>query len=593
MNILGIGGLLGHDSNVSLLINNEIISCAQEERFSRIKHDYAFPIHAINDCLQTANILYKDIDVIVLAEKPFENYFYQVFGIPFPSTSSLGKRLVSKLKKKLTPFESEIYKLFPNAKIQYSWHHFSHAIAAYYSSDFDEAAFLCVDGKGEYANASIGYIDADNITVTHELPYADGLGLLYTLISHFLGFPSFGSEYKVMGLAPYGKPIYKENIKKLYTESEGGAIKLFKNPGFHPDKIKEHLPWIANILKLPIRNPKDELLQLHADISASIQSIFEEQILKMASFAKLQFNTENLLFCGGCAQNCVSAGKLRDQKIFKNIFNSPVGGDMGSSLGAALNYLHQTKQIDRGRLDFKGYYLGSLPGDVSITAAKKYIINPQKDLLKYMAEELANGKIIAWVHEGMELGARALGARSILANPLVPNIQSDMNLKIKFRESFRPFAPAILIEDVNEWFEIDQPSNFMQFTAYLKPALRFPTPGLFDNFKENLIYPRCEIPSVVHVDYSARLQTISNADHPKFHQLIEEFKNITGIPILINTSFNVNGQPIIRTANEAWDCFINTDIDILVVNETVYSNPFDKTQKEKLQWLNQFENYSK
>jgi len=593
MNVLGLGGLLGHDSNVSLIIDNKIIACAQEERFTRIKHDASFPINAINDCLKIGNINPEDIDVVVFAEKPFENYFTQLFGTSYASSSYIGKKLTSKLHNKETFFEKEAKKVFPNAKLKYSWHHFSHAVAAYYSSDFEEAAFLCVDGKGEYANASIGYIDSKKALITHEVPYANGLGLLYTVISHFLGFPSFGSEYKVMGLAPYGKPIYVDNIKTLYTEYEGGAIKLIKNPGFKPDDIKEHLPWLAERLNLPIRDPKDELKQIHADISASIQAVFEEQILKMANFAKLQFSTENLLFCGGCAQNCVSAGKLRDKKIFKNIFNSPVGGDMGSSLGAALNYQHQTGGVDRSKLDFRGYYLGSSPGRLTISGANDYLVTPQIELFQYMADELANGKIIAWVQDGMELGARALGARSILANPLVPNIQSDMNLKIKFRESFRPFAPAILIEDTNKWFDIDQPSNFMQFTAFLKPELRFQTPTNFDNFKENLIYPRCEIPSVVHVDYSARLQTIAKNDHPKFHQLLEKFKEITGIPILINTSFNVNGQPIIRTADEAWDCFINTDIDLLVIDDKIYRNPFDKTKNEKLQWLKQFEKYSR
>ncbi|MGO4876827.1 carbamoyltransferase [Pedobacter psychrotolerans] len=592
MKIIGIGGLLGHDSNASLIIDGIIIASSQEERFTRLKHDASFPINAVNDCLSTAGLSANDIDIVVFAEKPFENYFFQTYKIPFYSLAKLFKNIFSRFKNNFY-FEKEVEKIFPNAKIKYAWHHFSHAIAAYYSSNFDNAAFLCVDGKGEYANASIGYIDKDEAIISHELPYANGLGLLYTIISHFLGFPSFGSEYKIMGLAPYGKPLYIENIKRLYKEADGGAIQLEKNIGFHPTEIKKNLQWVAETINIPIRLDKDEILQIHIDLAASIQYVFEELVLKMANFAKQQFKTNNLLFCGGCAQNCVAAGKLRDQKIFKNIFNSPVGGDMGSSLGAVLAFLHNDKKIVRDKINFRGYYLGSSAGLINNHDARKFKLDITTDVLTFMANELAKGKIIAWVNEGMELGARALGARSILANPMIPNIQSEMNLKIKFRESFRPFAPAIMEEYVKDWFEIDQSSDFMQFIAYLKPELRFETPSEFSDFRENLNYPRCIIPSVVHVDYSARLQTISKYVHPRFHMLIQNFHAITGIPILINTSFNVNGQPIVRTAEEAWECFINTDIDLLVIDEKIYQNPFKKTKQEKLKWLEQFEEFSK
>lgn len=594
MNILGVGGLLGHDGNAALISNNQIIASAQEERFTRLKHDAVFPRNAIDDCLKIGNLTYSDIDVIVLAEKPLQVYINTQLGrTPSAFLDRISNtRLVKKLT--LSAYEKEVIKLFPKAQIKYSWHHLSHAVAAYYSSNFNEAAFLCIDGKGEFSSASVGFINPQNAIITYELPYANGLGMLYTLITSFLGFPSFGSEYKVMGLAPYGETTFTNKLRELYVELENGAIRLLKKSSFHPRDLAKLFSWVSEVLGIEARLPGDELQEIHTDLAASLQFIFEEVVLKMAVFVKKKFNTDNLLFCGGCAQNCVAAGKLRDNKIFKNVYNSPVGGDMGSGLGAALAYLHHDNPGGKTGLDFNGFYLGSKPGELTIDSANAYKIEqPENNLIAYMADELAKGKIIGWVHNGMELGARALGARSIIANPLVANIQSDMNLKIKFRESFRPFAPAILSGDVNNWFDIDQPSDYMQYTAFLKKELRYDVPGKFNSFKEWLNYPRCEIPSVVHVDYSARLQTVSQKEHPEFYDLLKAFKQITGIPILINTSFNVNGQPIVRTANEAWECFINTDIDLLVINNTIYKNPFDRTKEQKLQWLQQFENFSK
>ncbi|MFC0514571.1 carbamoyltransferase [Mucilaginibacter angelicae] len=594
MKILGIGGMLGHDSNAALIIDNKIVFAAQEERYTRVKHDHVFPHRAISDCLQAGAINAEDIDIVVLSEKPFQVYLNNYLD---RASSRLFRGLGNtKAAVKLTRsfFEKEIARQFPKAGIRYAWHHYSHAISTYYSSGFTEAAFLCIDGKGEFANASIGYIDRDNAVISHELSYANGLGMLYTLITHFLGFPSYGSEYKVMGLAPYGRPRYVARIRQLFREDEYGAIRLLKKSGFHPDSLNKLLPWVSKVMGIDSRKPGDALTGVHTDIAASLQFIFEEFILKIASFVKSNFNTDNLLFCGGCAQNCVAAGKLRDRKIFEKVYNSPVGGDMASGLGAALAYLHQSKALRDEKPDFKGYYLGGGPGKVSFPEASGHILPVAKqDLPAFMAGQLAEGKIIGWVQGGMELGARALGARSILASPLVPDIQSDMNLKIKFRESFRPFAPAILSEDVSDWFDIDQPSDYMQYTAFLKKELRYTNTEDHHSFRERLNFPRCKIPSVVHVDYSARLQTVTGTEHPEFHRLLTEFKKIAGVPVLINTSFNVNGQPIVRTADEAWECFINTDIDLLVTGDVVYQNPFHKTRDQKLQWLKQFENYSR
>jgi carbamoyltransferase len=594
LKILGIGGLLGHDSNAALIIDNKIVFAAQEERYTRIKHDYTFPHQAVSDCLQAGQIRDEDIDIVVLSEKPFQVYLANHLERASSRLFSLLGSTGPGMRLTQSFFEKEIAIRFPNARVKYVWHHYSHAISTYYSSGFSEAAFLCIDGKGEFANASIGYIDKHNAVISHELSYANGLGMLYTLITHFLGFPSFGSEYKVMGLAPYGKPAYVPHIRKLFREDAHGAVKLLKKSTFHPDSLSKLLPWVSGVLGVKHRQRGDALTSVHTDIAASLQFIFEEMILKIAAFVKTNFDTGNLLFCGGCAQNCVAAGKLRDSKLFSKVYNSPVGGDMASGLGAVLAYLHQSDAPLKETLDFKGYYLGGSPGRVSIPEASAHMLQlPEQDISPFMAGELAKGKIIGWVHSGMELGARALGARSILASPLVPDIQSAMNLKIKFRESFRPFAPAVLSEDVNDWFDINQPSDYMQYTAFLKEELRYKNADEHDSFGERLNFPRCKIPSVVHVDYSARLQTITQHEHPEFHRLITEFKKITGVPILINTSFNVNGQPIVRTANEAWECFVNTDIDLLVTGDTVYQNPFQKTREQKLQWLKQFENYSR
>lgn len=294
-----------------------------------------------------------------------------------------------------------------------------------------------------------------------------------------------------------------------------------------------------------------------------------------------------MIFCGGCAQNCVAAGKLRAAEIFQKVFNSPVGGDMGSGLGAAALLERERRQGQSFKLEARGFYLGGEPG-VAPASASGYRVNVPGDLHAFIAERLAEGKIVAWVRGGMELGARALGARSILADPRQPGMQSRLNLAVKFRESFRPFAPAILAEHVGEWFDSAEESDYMNYTANLRTERRAAMPESFPGLKERLDFPRCSIPSVVHVDFSARLQTIRPEVHPDFHRLLTRFHEKTGVPILINTSFNVSGQPIVNSGTEAWECFVNTDVDLLVVNDGVYRNPFQKTREEKLQWLEQF-----
>ncbi|HEY8929497.1 MAG TPA: carbamoyltransferase N-terminal domain-containing protein, partial [Mucilaginibacter sp.] len=326
MKILGIGGLLGHDANAALLIDGRIIFAAQEERYTRIKHEYVFPVQAINDCLEAGGIRAADIDVVVLAEKPFQVFLHN-------RLERNGNRLINYLgktgiSKKLTAsfFEKEVKRLFPNAMVKYSWHHFSHAISSYFSSGFTAAAFLCVDGKGEASSASIGFIDDSKAILTEELPYANGIGMLYTLLTRFLGFPSFGSEYKVMGLAPYGAPVYAERIGQLYEDQGNGAVRLLKSATFHPASLDRLIPWVEKVIGVRQRQAGEELTTIHIDIAASLQAVFEKVVLDMAVYVRKRYNTDNLLFCGGCAQNCVAAGKLRDSRIFGRVYNSPVGG---------------------------------------------------------------------------------------------------------------------------------------------------------------------------------------------------------------------------------------------------------------------------
>jgi carbamoyltransferase len=583
--ILGIGGILGHDANAALLVDGRLIGAAQEERFSRAKHDGAFPQNAIADCLARGGLGAADVTDVAFAEKPLQSRLFELTGVPGNALTRILGRTLPELWGGL--YQRQARPLFPRATFHYAWHHLSHVAGAFHTSPFPRAAFLCVDGKGEDYSASAGTIDHTGLRILWEQPYENGLGLFYTLITHYLGFLSFGSEYKVMGLAPYGRPIFVEKLSRLFTPDENGGLRLRAPVRFQWNSMLAALPLVAEATGVPVRRPRDPLTDDHINLAASLQRIFEDEILKMARFVQRQTGEPDLLFCGGCAQNCVAAGKLREARVFQRIFNSPVGGDMASGLGAAflLARDHQAKQPFLP--EARGFYLGSEPGPPP-EAAQAFRVPHAGDLHAFVAGLLAEGKIVGWVRGEMELGARALGARSILADPRQPNMQSTLNLKVKFRESFRPFAPAILAEHTGEWFDCTEESDYMNFTANLLPSRRKPLPAKFASLRERLDFPRCDIPSVVHVDFSARLQTVRSETHPDFHRLISAFHALTAVPILINTSFNVSGQPIVRTAAEAWECFLNTDIDFLVLNDQVFRNPWERTREEKLAWLSQF-----
>jgi carbamoyltransferase len=535
-----------------------------------------------------------DVTDVVFAEKPLQSHLYSLCGRPGgPLTRALGNLMPPRWPGLYT---QQARALLPRARLHFAWHHLTHAAGAFHTSPFERAAFLCVDGKGEDYSASMGVVDGHELKILWEQPYENGLGLFYTMVTYYLGFLSYGSEYKVMGLAPYGRPVFVEQLSRLFTSDPDGGIRLKDPIRFQWDSLREGIRKVEAATGVPARDPKAPLLKEHVDIAASLQHLFQSEVLKMARFLRRETGEPNLVFCGGCAQNCVSAGALRAEKVFSSIYNSPIGGDMGSGLGAAVLLERERRregaQGGEGtspafKLEHRGFYLGSEPGPAP-AEARPWLIEHGDDLFRFIAGELSAGKIVAWARGRMELGARALGARSILADARQPGMQSRLNLAVKFRESFRPFAPLVLSEECSEWFDTDEPSDFMQYTANLVASRRVAQPEHFDSFREQLDFPRCSIASVVHVDYSARIQTVSKAVHPQMHRLLTQFKALTGVPILINTSFNVSGQPIVRTASEAWECFLNTDVDFLVLDDAVYRNPSQRTREQKLAWLAQF-----
>jgi carbamoyltransferase len=583
--VLGIGGALGHDANAALIVDGQLIAASQEERHTRLKHDGAFPHRAIADCLRLAGLPASSVTDVVFAEKALQSHLFDLTGRAGNGfTRTLGRILPEGWGNL---YGQQARSLLPQAKFHHAWHHLSHVAGAFHTSPFERAAFLCVDGKGEDYSASAGIIDQGEVKLLWEQPYENGLGMFYTLITYFLGFVSFGSEYKVMGLAPYGEPRHVRELSRLFVTDDRGGFRLHRPIRFTEASLLDAFPWVAEQTGLPLREKHEPLGQVHIDLAASLQQIFEDEVFKMARFLRAETGAANLLFCGGCAQNCVAAGKLRSRKIFETVFNSPVGGDMGSGLGAALLYERERRGGAAFKVEARGFYLGGEPGPVPADA-RPWAVPFSGGLHAFVATQLAAGKIVAVVRGGMELGARALGARSIMADPRAPGMQSRLNLAVKFRESFRPFAPAILAEHTGEWFDSAAESDYMNYTAYLRPELRAPLPAQFAGLRERLDFPRCSIPSVIHVDFSARLQTIRPEVHPDFHAFLTAFHALTGVPILINTSFNVAGQPIVRTAAEGWDCFVNTDIDLLVLNDEVFRNPFQKSREEKLSWLRQF-----
>jgi carbamoyltransferase len=599
--ILGISAFY-HDSAASLIVDGKIIAAAQEERFSRKKHDSRYPTNAINYVLSEANMKLSEVDHVVFFEKPFlkferllETYLaFAPFG--FKSFSlSMPIWLREKLFQKKFLFEKlqEDDKNFKDInKINFSEHHYSHAASAFYPSPFNEAIVLTLDGVGEWATTTVAIGRGKKLEIVKEIHFPHSLGLLYSAFTYYTGFKVNSGEYKVMGLAPYGEPKYKDKIiNNLMDLKEDGSFSLDMSYFNYATGLTMTNRKFSELFGMPVRNSKKEkLTQFHMDIAASIQVVTEEIILKITKSIALEYKINNLCLAGGVALNCVANGKILKNKIFKDVWVQPASGDAGGSLGAALAFWH--KELGKPRTVFKdqmqGSYLGPSYNDSEIEKELlrlkgKFNKLSNEDLINIVAEELKNGKTAGWFQGRMEFGPRALGSRSIIADPRSEKMQKELNLKVKFRESFRPFAPSILIEDVSDWFDLSGASPYMLLVSKVKEdkqvKMSNKNKSLFGIDKLNI--KRSSIPAVTHVDYSARIQTVHKETNLKYHRLISKFKEITSCPILVNTSFNVRGEPIVCSIEDAFNCFMGTNLDILVCeNFILFKKDQDKNLKK-------------
>jgi len=593
--ILGISAFY-HDSAAALVDDGKIISAAQEERFSRKKHDADYPFNAIEFVLENSKIKLSEIDHVVFFEKPFlkferllETYLafapkgFKSFSMSMPIW--LREKLFQKnfLFEKLKQHDENFNDI---NKIYFSEHHYSHAASAFYPSPFNDAVILTLDGVGEWATTTVAIGKGNDIKMLKEIHFPHSLGLLYSAFTYYTGFKVNSGEYKVMGLAPYGNAKYKDIIlKELIDLKEDGSFRLNMKYFNYATGLTMTNKKFEKLFGQKVRNPDKELLtQFHMDIAASIQSVTEEIVLKLVSSLANDFNTENLCMAGGVALNCVANGKILKNSRFKNIWIQPAAGDAGGSLGAALAFWHKElgnkRKSDSAKDEMKGSYLGPSFNNDQIEKSLKslnavYKKKNDEDLIECVANEIKNQKTIGWFQGRMEFGPRALGSRSIIADPRSEKMQKELNLKVKFRESFRPFAPSILREDLQDWFELNCDSPYMLLVSNVKRKLQIPMntkdKQLFGIDKLNI--KRSSIPAITHVDYSARIQTVHKETNLRYYNLIKKFKEITGCPILVNTSFNVRGEPIVCTAEDAFKCFMGTNLDILVCeNFILYKN---------------------
>ena len=608
--ILGISAFY-HDSAAALVIDGEIVSAAQEERFSRKKHDPRYPYNAIKFVLNHSKLNLNDIDHIVFFEKPFlkferllETYLafapkgFASFSIAMPIW--LREKLFQ--KKFLFDQLKQHDKNFNDIeKIKFSEHHFSHAASAFYPSPFKEAVILTLDGVGEWATTTVAIGKANNVNMIKEIHFPHSIGLLYSAFTYYTGFKVNSGEYKVMGLAPYGQPKYKDLIiKKLIDLKEDGTFKMNMKYFNYATGLTMTNDKFSKLFGHKVRDPEKELLtQFHMDIAASIQAVTEEIVLRLTSSIAKETKIENLCMAGGVALNCVANGKILKKNIFKNIWFQPAAGDAGGSLGAALAFWYQELGNKRNKNsdsdEMRGSYLGpsftndNIENELKLLGASYEKHNEEK-LIDLVAKELKNQKTIGWFQGRMEFGPRALGSRSIIADPRSENMQKELNLKVKFRESFRPFAPSILREDLKNWFDLDCDSQYMLLVSDVKKNIQIPMKdkdkNLFGIDKLNI--KRSSIPAVTHVDYSARVQTVHKNTNSRYYKLISKFKEITGCPILVNTSFNVRGEPIVCSIEDAFKCFMGTNLDILVCEDFLLYK--DRQSKEfSIDYKNKFE----
>jgi len=603
--ILGISAFY-HDSAASIIIDGKIISAAQEERFTRIKHDSNFPFNSIKFVLNFSNLKLSDIDHIVFYEKPFlkferllETYInfaprgFQQFSKAMPIW--LKEKLFQ--KKYLFDCLQEIDLNFNNQnKIFFSEHHLSHAASAFFPSNFDEAIILTADGVGEWATTTVSIGKGNNLEIVKEINFPNSLGLLYSAFTYYCGFKVNSGEYKLMGLAPYGKPVYENLIKKYLVDvKEDGSFRLNQKYFNYTVGLTMTNENFNQLFGNKVRDSqKDDITQFHMDIAASIQKVIEDIMLKICQSLRDEFKIKNLCLAGGVALNCVANGKILNKKIFKDIWIQPASGDAGGSIGGALAFWHlelkKNRNVNEHKDGMNGSYLGpEYSNDEIISELKKlgavFKEFDEKELLKNTANLLSEKNAIGWFQGRMEFGPRALGARSIIADPRSSTMQKNLNLKVKFRESFRPFAPSVLKQEASNWFDIKVESPYMLLVSQVKENKRKKLTELEENLFgiEKLNVPRSSIPAVTHVDYSARVQTVNNYNNPRYYGLLEEFFLKTNCPVLVNTSFNVRGEPIVNSPKDAFKCFMGTNLDYLVIGNFILDK---KKQHENL--LNEY-----
>ena len=589
MKIIGISCFY-HDSAAALVINGNIISAVQEERFTRVKHDASFPIHSIKYCLNSANLKISDIDAFVFYEKPFikferllETYLQKVpFGF-----KSFKLAIPLWIKEKLFQRQLIVRNLFSieknnliKDKIFFTDHHHSHAASAFYPSPFKESIVLTMDGVGEWTTTSV-YLGKNNfLKLKKEINFPHSLGLLYSAFTYFLGFKVNDGEYKVMGLAPYGEPKYCETIKNYLIDiKKDGSFRLNQKYFNYSTGLTMTNKKFNKLFQMNVRKTSDKLLQKHMDIAASIQLVLEEIVLLLVKNLRKEYGVKNLCLAGGVALNCVANGKILKNGYFKNLWIQPAAGDAGGSIGAALAiyYEHFKKKrfINSKKDSMKNSYLGPAFSNIFIKKFLeknniKYKFNNEKKLISTIANSLSKGKTIGWFQDKMEFGPRALGNRSIIADPRSDKMQKNLNLKIKFRESFRPFAPIVLKEKASKWFIFEGSSPYMLLVSNIKDNKKLRIKKNYIGLKK-LYLKRSIIPAVTHVDYSARIQTLTK-DNNRIYKLLKKFDEITNCPILVNTSFNVKDEPIVCSPLDAYNCFINTGLDILVLGNYIIDN---------------------
>ena len=607
--ILGISAFY-HDSAAALIIDGEIIAAAQEERFTRIKHDFSYPFNSIEFVLNFSGLKLNEIDHVVFYEKPFlkfERLLETYTAFAPKGFIQFSKAMPSWLREKL--FQKKL--LFDNLKKQdpyfddqnklnFCEHHISHAASAFFPSPFDEAIVLTADGVGEWATTTVAIGKANNLEIKKEIHFPHSLGLLYSAFTYYAGFKVNSGEYKLMGLAPYGQPIYEKKIKEnLIDVKSDGSFRLNQDYFNYATGLTMTSPKFDILFgQKPRISNKQNLTQFHMDIAASIQKVTEDIMVKLAKSLKNEFGIPNLCLAGGVALNCVANGKILNEKIFDNIWIQPASGDAGGSLGAALYCWYNDKKNLRKiskHDDMKGSYLGP---EYSQNQIEKDLIDmgavfetlDEENLIEKVSNDLINDNAIGWFQGRMEFGPRALGSRSIIGNPQSSEMQKNLNLKVKYRESFRPFAPSILKEDLSEWFDIDCESPYMLLVAKINQNKQIEMTSdekkLFGIDKLNI--KRSNVPAVTHVDYSARIQTVTKEKNEKYYKLIKKFKEKTNCPILVNTSFNVRGEPIVNTPKDAFNCFMGTELDRLVVGNCYLEKSMQNTSLKK-DYTDQFE----